>query len=145
MAKRGPQPKFDTEKRIKWCNRCKGWKSFDDFGDNKNTASGKAYYCRPCHNLYCRQFWTSVSAYEYRLEKEYGLTPLGYLAYWRTQDKKCAICRGDLVLYNRATCVDYDPATKKVWGLLCDSCTKLKKSPGLLLAAARYFSYEEPK
>ena len=143
MAKRGPQPKFDTEKRIKWCARCKGWKSFDDFGDNKNTASGKAYYCKLCHNLYCRQFWTSVSAYEHRLQKDHNITSADYLTMWRIQNRKCAICYGDLTLYNCGTCVDCDSG--KFRGLLCSDCIKLKKSPDLLMAAARYFSYEELK
>ena len=142
MAKRGPQPKFDKEK--KWCNRCKAWLPLDDFGDNKSTASGKAYYCKVCHNLYCRRFWTTVQAYEHILMRDYKLTPQGYLAFWNIQGKKCAVCAGELTLYNRATCVDYDSATGRTRGLLCADCYagigKLKNSPELLLKAARYLS-----
>ena len=144
MGKRGPQPKF-TDKE-KWCNRCKKWLPLGDFGGNKNTASGKAYYCKGCHNSYCRGFWTNVQAYEHILMRDFGLTPTAYLTFWREQNHGCAICGSELTLYNRGTQVDYDPATKKVRGLLCANCHeglgKFKNLVGLIRKAAQYLTVE---
>lgn len=148
MAKRGPQPKFDLVKRIKWCNRCKKWLPFDDFGENRRAASGKAYYCKTCHSAYGRLFWNSVKAYEHRLARDFGLTPHDYILRWRLQDMACAVCGGELSLYNRLTAVDFDAARRRVRGLLCSDCKagigKLREDPVLLLRAAQYLTGAEP-
>ena len=145
MPKRGPQRKFDSQK--KWCNRCKKWLPLGAFGENRRTASGKAYYCKPCHSTYCHQFWTSVKAYEHLLKRDFGLTPQGYLAVWRAQEKACPVCRGELTLYNRQTVVDIGPGGK-ARGLLCADCKagldKLKGSLELLGRAMQYLTPEAP-
>lgn len=148
MAKRGPQPKFDLEKRRKWCNKCKAWLPFDSFGENRRSASGRAYYCKPCHNGYCRLFWNSVKAYEYRLARDFGLTPHAYILLWRSQGGACAVCRRELTLYNRLTVVDFDAARRRVRGLLCSDCKagvdRLGGDPAALLRAAQYLTATEP-
>lgn len=136
MSKRGPQPKFNDNE--KWCAKCKAWLPLDNFGDNKNTASGKAYYCKPCHSSYCRQFWTSVKAYERIMMREYKLSPEEYITLWNHQNKKCAVCLGDITLYNRNTQIDYDGS--RVKGLLCLGCysglEKIQSLENLLRAVA---------
>jgi hypothetical protein len=144
MGKRGPQPKFTSTE--KWCNRCKAWLPLGNFGENKRTASGKAPYCRPCHNRYCRGFWTSVQAYEHTLMQDFKLAPEGYLALWREQGHKCPVCGNDLTLYNRSTQVDCDPAGR-VRGLLCIECSlglaKFHNSIELIQKAAQYLLPKE--
>ena len=144
MGKRGPQPKFNDKE--KWCNRCKAWLPLINFGDNKRTASGKAPYCKPCHNTYCRSYWTSVQAYEHILMRDFELTPEGYLALWRAQEHKCAICPSDLTLYNRNTQVDYDAANHQVRGLVCAECSAgLKKFHNSIELIQKVVQYLTPK
>ena len=34
-------------KKLK-CSKCKYWLSFDEYGNNKNTSTGKSSYCKVC-------------------------------------------------------------------------------------------------
>jgi hypothetical protein len=144
MGKRGPQPKFND--REKWCAKCKAWLPLGAFGNNRRTASGKAPYCKPCHNTYCRGFWGSVQAYEHTLMRDFNLTPKDYLTLWHNQGQKCAVCTRGLTLYNRSTQVDWDEVNQRVRGLLCADCSLgLKKfyNLGLLQAAVQYKTPKE--
>lgn len=82
---------------------------------------------------------------QYRQER-YGITPAEFALLLAQQGGVCAICgRRETATRNgrvRKLCVDHDHATKKVRGLLCQSCNRglgfFKDDATLLARAANY-------
>jgi len=111
----GRKVKFDLVTRMKWCNHCEKWLSFDEFSDCKSTASGKEAYCRPCHSGYNEKF----RAYNphYARAYNYGLSAPDYEAMVKEQGGCCALCGK-----RKKLCVDHNHITGKVRGLLCKPC-----------------------
>ncbi|NJK88106.1 MAG: ATP-dependent DNA ligase [Myxococcales bacterium] len=75
------------------------------------------------------------------MKYQYGITPLEYDKMSRLQGNVCAICR-EPNSRNRFLGVDHCHATKKVRGLLCDTCNttlgKFHDDPERFLRAAEY-------
>lgn len=71
----------------------------------------------------------------------YGITETQYNEMLLQQNGVCAIC-GNINGSGRRLCVDHDHATKKVRGLLCDSCNRglgyLGDQPARVERAANY-------
>ncbi len=111
----GRKTKFDPVARIKWCNHCEKWLSFDEFSDCKSTTSGKEAYCRSCHSEYNEKF--RVYNPHYAREYLYGLSEAEYRALGEKQDWCCALCGK-----RKKLSVDHNHVTSKVRGLLCQQC-----------------------
>lgn len=75
-----------------------------------------------------------------RLKSRYGLTPSGFLGFYKEQAGLCAICGGPPG--KQGLHVDHDHATGRVRGLLCFDCNsglgKFRDHVGLLLRAVTY-------
>jgi len=61
---------------FKYCPRCRGVKEMADFGSNRAERSGRAAYCRPCHNVAMAENKAKNhgSVRSYHLQRRYGLT-----------------------------------------------------------------------
>ena len=70
--------------------------------------------------------------------RRYGISQEEYEVLLEKQDGKCAICQRDY----KAPCVDHDHETKKIRGLLCQTCNRalgqFNDDPALLRVAAEY-------
>lgn len=103
---------------MKWCPDCDAVKELDDFPRNKNTRTGRAPYCKACHNV--RGQMSKIRAggsRTYHLKRRYGITAAEADVMLAAQDGLCAICR-----VAPAAHVDHDHATAKVRALLCFNC-----------------------
>jgi hypothetical protein len=113
---RTPQPEAPG---LRVCRDCGETKPLEDFPRNKNTRSGRATYCKPCHNARSRE--TRQRLYgggrHYHLKRRYGLTAAEVDALIEAQGGRCAVCRE-----RPAEHVDHDHLTSTVRGVLCFSC-----------------------
>jgi len=65
------------------------------------------------------------------------------MALWEKQGKCCAICRESIPVRGRhASCIDKDPATREIRGMLCPRCQDgikgFQDSQTILAAATEY-------
>ena len=59
----------------KWCPDCDSVKPLDEFPRNRAHRSGRAAYCKPCHNARGKASKEKVGgARTYHLKRRYGLT-----------------------------------------------------------------------
>lgn len=130
----------------KWCNKCKSWRPLDAFGDNRRTASGKQDYCKTCHSGYSDAFWGKVATIDATLREKFGMEPGDYLEQWRKQGKRCLICEGAIILYQRDTRVRVIGSSKI---LVCSRCDAGLEAFGgdasILLRAAQLVSSNAQK
>jgi hypothetical protein len=115
-----------SERRVapdgqKWCNDCQTFKPLDEFGRNKNTKTGRASYCKDCHNK--RSQDTRRLLYgggrEYHLRRRYGLGQVDIDQILAGQNGTCAVCgRPD------PGHVDHDHKSGRVRGMLCFNCNQ---------------------
>ena len=121
------------------CPSCKALKPDADFPRNRATASGRATYCKPCHNRISKrnQEKTHGSVQQYMLRYRYGLDSAQVAWMVLQQDGVCAICRK-----REAKHVDHDHRSKMVRGILCFNCNralgKFHDDVDLLQRAAEY-------
>lgn len=84
-----------------------------------------------------RYYADPAKAAEIARKSKYGLSPGRYNQMRLEQGNACAICRREKPL-----CVDHDHETKKVRGLLCQTCNRalgmLQDSPSRARSAAEY-------
>ncbi|RJL35989.1 endonuclease VII domain-containing protein [Bailinhaonella thermotolerans] len=123
----------------KFCPACKETKTLDSFGNNRANKSGKADYCRPCHNrIMAEQRERKYGGgRNYQLKRRYGLDEADVERMVRDQMGVCAIC------FNAPpTHVDHDHATGEVRRVLCFNCNNglghFKDDPEWLTRAAEY-------
>jgi hypothetical protein len=73
---------------------------------------------------------------------KYRLNKKAYMELFERQNGRCAICGREEWEFRRLLCVDHDPLTEHVRGLLCDDCNlglgKFKHDPALLRKAIKY-------
>jgi len=151
-SKHGPAPLDRTEKR---CSICGVTKPLEEFGADSKRADGRKRQCKACLAIKTRE-WNALhrnSVRATRLRKKFGIEPDVYVAHYKRQRGRCAICRDPIPNYldselttdhrlGSGTCVDHDHATGRVRGLLCGPCNKaigyLKDDPKRCDAAAKY-------
>jgi hypothetical protein len=122
----------------KWCPDCGTVKLLDNFVRNAGMPSGRAPYCKPCHNVRGKASKAKVGGSRtYHLKRRYGITAQDADAMFKSQDGLCAICRA-----GPAAHVDHDHETGAVRALLCFNCNgglgQFKDDPAVLRAAAGY-------
>jgi hypothetical protein len=101
------------------CPDCGLAKPPEDFPRNRATKSGRATYCKPCHNARTRASVKRLhgGGRHYHLRQRYGIGAAEVDQLIEEQGGRCAICRR-----RSATQVDHDHATSKVRGVLCLEC-----------------------
>jgi hypothetical protein len=125
----------------KWCPDCSTVKPFDQFVRNATQPSGRAPYCKPCHNLRGKAAKEKVGGSRtYHLKRRYGITAQDADEMSLAQEGVCAICRAAPAVH-----VDHDHATGAVRALLCFNCNgglgQFKDDPDVLRAAAEYVEF----
>ena len=85
-----------------------------------------------------------------RLKHAYNLTLEEYYKILESQNGKCAICGRERAAFKNMKlplCVDHDHSTKKIRGLLCESCNIMiglaKDNREILLNAVKYLENGE--
>jgi hypothetical protein len=122
----------------KWCPDCGFVKPLEDFVRNASMPSGRAPYCKPCHNARGRAAKEKVGGSRtYHLKRRYGITAADADAMLAAQGGVCAICQTAPAAH-----VDHDHETGAVRALLCFNCNgglgQFRDDPAVLRAAADY-------
>jgi Recombination endonuclease VII len=122
----------------KWCPDCATVKPLDDFVRHAGMPSGRAPYCKPCHNVRGKASKERAGgSRKYHLKRRYGITVEEADLMLERQSGLCAICRTA-----PATQVDHDHETSAVRALLCFNCNgglgQFRDDPAVLRAAADY-------
>ncbi len=126
---------------MKWGPDCEVVKDIGEFPRNKNTNSGRAPYCKPCHNARGKLSKVKVGGSRtYHLKRRYGITAADADAMLAAQGGLCAICRTAAAAH-----VDHDHLNGKVRGLLCFNCNgglgQFKDRVDVLKAAVGYLNH----
>lgn len=125
----------------KWCAGCSRTRQIKFFGKCKGRPLGLAYYCKSCAKNKNRKFRTkNPRGYKklytnWRKKNPLRLRSIGWIRYWpnltnkerieqyeklfKNQKGKCKLCKK---YQNKYLAVDHCHRTKKVRGLLCNSC-----------------------
>lgn len=124
---------------MKYCPHCAEIKSIDEFGRNRANTSGRAAYCKPCHNRAMAEIKAKKhgSVRGYHLQRRYGLTEQDMMRLGDQQASLCLIC-----LHRHSLHVDHDHASGDFRGLLCFRCNgglgQFKDDPRAMRAAVDY-------
>ncbi|MFN2595408.1 MAG: endonuclease VII domain-containing protein [Actinomycetota bacterium] len=101
------------------CPDCGLDKSPEEFPGNKRTKTGRATYCKPCHNARNREtvkrLYGDSRHYHYR--RKYGIGLDDYNRMVAEQSGLCPICRKRPAVH-----VDHNHKTGKVRAILCEKC-----------------------
>lgn len=101
------------------CADCGCDKPLDEFPTGTNPDSRSAKRCKPCKNTLSRQRikarWGNTR--HYHLKQKYGLSAAEVEMWKAAQGGLCPVC-----CEREAVHVDHDHATKRVRGILCESC-----------------------
>jgi hypothetical protein len=132
---------LDVPEGHKWCPDCGQVLPFSAFGRNAASTTGRASYCKTCHNVRGRKSKDLVGGERtYHLRRRYGITAEDADAMLAFQDGLCAICRTAPAVH-----VDHDHETGAVRALLCFNCNgglgQFKDDPYLLQMAAFYVEH----
>ncbi|MDP5183311.1 endonuclease VII domain-containing protein [Blastococcus sp. BMG 814] len=139
--KRRHRREVDVPEGAKWCPDCEVVKPVDDFVRNAGQPSGRAPYCKPCHNARGKRSMEKLGGSRtYHLKRRYGITAAEADAMLEEQNGVCAICRTAPAQH-----VDHDHATGAVRALLCFNCNgglgQFRDDPWLLRMAAFYVEH----
>ncbi len=101
------------------CPDCGGVLPMDSFPRNKGTSTGRAPYCKPCHNARGKESRERLygGSGHYHRRYRYGLEDGEFDEMLLDQGDLCAICQE-----NPAEHVDHDHETGEVRGLTCFNC-----------------------
>lgn len=122
-----------------YCANCGQTKPLSEFGRNSAKKSGRANYCKPCHNKVMAENKQKNhgSTRSYHLKRRYGLTADDVAEIQRRQLGNCLICMKSANLH-----VDHDHASGDFRGLLCFNCNnglgQFRDDPTVLRRAANY-------
>lgn len=129
------------------CSYCKEEKDITDFYAKKGGKNGNMPHCKKCHNKESRAWQkknpitNAKNRRNYTLRTKYGLTPESYKLLLESQNNCCKVCNKELVP-GFLTHVDHNHLTKKVRGILCNSCNVaigfLRESPIIAKNIIRY-------
>lgn len=125
----------------KWCPDCGEVLPFESFGRNAASATGRASYCKPCHNVRGRKSKDLVGGERtYHLKRRYGITAEEADAMLEAQGGLCAICRAAPAVH-----VDHDHSSGIVRALLCFNCNgglgQFRDDPVVLQRAVFYLQH----
>ena len=100
------------------CPSCGEDKTPEEFPRHRNRDSGRATYCKTCHNARNRESKNRRGgSRHYHLRQRYGIGASDVEALKESQGGLCAVCRK-----LPAVQVDHDHVTGRVRGILCDGC-----------------------
>ena len=137
---------FQNLARGKRCPDCGLWKPPDDFPRNKRTTSGRAVYCKPCHNARGRESKERLygGTRHYHLKRRYGIGADDLDALVVQQGGVCAICGRDAPEH-----VDHSHDRGVVRGILCFNCNgglgQFRDSVDSLVNAVAYLRRHDPE
>jgi Recombination endonuclease VII len=139
-TRRHPRDLFVPE-GYKWCPDCGQVLPFSAYGLNAASKTGRATYCKPCHNARGKLAKELVGGERtYHLRRRYGITAEDADAMLDAQGGLCAICKAAPAVH-----VDHDHETGAVRALLCFNCNgglgQFKDDPAVLRSAAEYVSF----
>jgi hypothetical protein len=153
MANAHTNPRQYTETHCK-CIACGAWKLNEEFGSNKGTQNGLAYYCKACAANRARKNYAkrmscpinkekqSDKTRNYQLLKTHGVTAEEYEAMLAAQEYSCAICGVELSSRGHKTHLDHCHNTGKLRAMLCTNCNRglghFQDNEELLKKAADY-------
>lgn len=75
------------------------------------------------------------------LIKKYGISLKQYNTKLRLQNNSCDLCARHKSEFSRNLCVDHNHSTKRVRGLLCFTCNKIRVGKLNLEWAEKVFNY----
>jgi len=118
------------------CKKCGETKPIEKFRHNKNCKYGRGYMCNKCRHKQYRPKEIRI-----RFEK-YGISLDFYNEMFNSQQGRCQICNIHHSELKRRLAIDHNHETKKVRGLLCDSCNSIlgyaKEDCTILINAIKY-------
>lgn len=129
-----------------FCTSCDKLLSIDNFYNSKRKLSGKFGECKDCVKLRTKK-WLQNNKHRIRERNisRYKITLKEYDDLLKKQNFKCAICGSDKSGNNKFAknfSIDHCHKTKKVRGLLCNSCNRgiglFKDNIDILLKAVEY-------
>lgn len=137
--------------QLRVCTRCQQPKPVGQFRVDSRRRSGRRSRCSDCvkgpEQAYNRSETTKLRKWFRDIWTKFGLEETVCRELLERQEGRCAICgrppgAGAKPGTGKRLCVDHCHETKKVRGLLCDSCNlglgKFQDSPDLLRKAALY-------
>lgn len=157
-----------TKERL--CPICKLLLPFESYHKSASNAQGIQSHCklcqkaylverrkaRPAHYLQLSRNWkhknrdlVNERSKTYSRKVLYGLEHGGYERMLEEQEHRCAICQTTTPGGKGVFHLDHDHVTKKIRGLLCQSCNyglgNFKDSPALLQEAIIYLKKHNTK
>jgi hypothetical protein len=115
----------------------------EEFPRNKRRQSGRATYCKLCHNARNRATIKSLygNTRHYHLRQKYGIGVEDFERMVSAQGGLCPICRKRAAVH-----VDHDHKTGKVRAILCEKCNGgmglFREDLRVMRNAARYLRGE---
>jgi hypothetical protein len=135
----------------KQCKKCKQFKSFGDFYEQKGSKDGLRPHCKKCSNEIRLERYRTLTPEQlknYTLMTKFKISLEDYEKMLENQHGKCAICKTSKT-GNRCKyfAVDHDHTSGKIRGLLCQSCNTglgfFKDNEYFLAGAINYLSKEK--
>ena len=138
-----------TEKRMKYCTKCKTSKPLSEYWKNRSTKDGYQLWCKPCWYELTSSKLSGKSRGKYlrmrrngNLMRKYGITVDEYDRILSKRGGVCKICSKSSQGISLA--VDHDHQTGRIRGILCENCNRglgmFKDSPMLLAEAIKYLT-----
>ena len=132
MANGHTNPRQWTDTHCR-CISCLEWRGNNEFGANKQTQNGLAYYCKECANGRARKNhsvrYHSSSKYKDAkrsayIKNRHGIDAETYEAMLAAQDYSCAICGVELSSRGHGTHLDHCHTSGKLRAMLCTNCNR---------------------
>ena len=114
---------------VKKCGTCNITKPLDLFYNSISSGDGKGSRCKPCDSIARKQWTTNNPAKAKQSSRnrgvlhKYGITQDKYLAMFKQQDGKCAIC-STTDNKGKSFSIDHCHETGTIRGLLCNQCNR---------------------
>ena len=130
---------------MKTCKVCLIEKPLTDFYFHKNSKDGCLARCKKCISDQRKVNYSPDKALNAVLKSRYGISKEQYESKLEAQNHQCAICRTtDPGKYHGRFCVDHNPLTNEVRGLICHNCNSalgnFKDNALVLLNAVNYLN-----
>lgn len=118
---------------LKWCGRCKQFKSLDSFAKHSGKWDGLQERCSECRHLQWQEQGKKTrkskpieekrAIHRRAVIRSYGMDVADFETMLKNQDYKCEIC-GSSNWGKPNPCIDHDHSTGLVRGLLCNRCNR---------------------
>lgn len=110
LKKREGHWQIVTTDGLKICTKCKEFKELEEFHKNHTRSSGRESQCKVCIQR--------PSSRKRKLTQRYNITEVEYDSLLLKQENKCKICH----IYLNRPHLDHDHTSKRIRGILCQSC-----------------------